>query len=361
MLHFIHVRIAVVYLRDRRLRTAGDVVEEFLDHDLGNAERRHSRREGSAQIVERPAGHPTLYVEGRLRLSPTVEGGRRFALHLVPGRGEDVRVVLELRDAVEHFLGCLTDRKDVLPTVLRVGTRQRHRVLPDPRPLERGDLAAPLAGEHQQGDNAMEGRRTGNRRGKHGLQLVCGQHPLPRCPDERHPYVLHRGALDEVLADAPAEERAAGGEGMVALPRRRGEFPELLLDVPGRDVPHAPPSKGEVPFKQALVSIDRARPVLQSALGEVQLLRVVESAMEWPDLPERLFGEEALGLDPSVLERKGGIAANLLSPATFDENNESSRPTGGEPKAEALRRRVPVCDRAAFRRRKPLNGEVREI
>src|SRR3546814_7517647 len=97
---------------------------------------------------------------------------------------------------------------------------------------------------------------------------------------------------------------------------------DLPLDVRRRDVADAPPAEGKVALQEPLVSLHRARAVLLPALGEVQLLRVVEGVVERADLPERLLGEEAFRLRPGIREREQGVPAELLPTAAADEDED---------------------------------------
>jgi hypothetical protein len=138
-----------------------------------------------------------------------------------------------------------------------------------------------------------------------GLQLVQGQDAIPRGAVWRFRDRLHRGPIDEVLTDAPREERAADSGRVLLLARPIIEAVELPDDLAGRNVADAFPSDRVMGREVAPVEPNGDRPKPGLAVLEELVASVLEGGVLWTYLPERLFGEDAAGF---------GLASDRVSP-----------------------------------------------
>src|SRR5437667_10228257 len=111
---------------------------------------------------------------------------------------------------------------------------------------------------HEEADEPLEAVLGLIRGAVDGLQLLFRQNPFSSLPYCRSGDGLHRGAVDDVLSDAPAEERPADAVGVLLFGWFEGiEQPD---DLAGLDIPHALSPEGEVDGEVTTVEPDADGP-----------------------------------------------------------------------------------------------------
>src|SRR5207237_294620 len=151
----------------------------------------------------RPAGHARHRVEVTLGLAVAGHHGRRLALESLPRGREDIRVAGEPRERGEESLGPRPDREGVVALVFGDLARQRNRVWGDMRALELRYLSPAGSGMDEEANEPLEAVLRLTCGAVDGFQLRVGQDPFSRLPYRRPGNGLHRGAVDDVLPDAP--------------------------------------------------------------------------------------------------------------------------------------------------------------